>query len=74
MNLPVHRTHKKTTFFTILKIIRRLKTDSEFPNVGSNDDRTLLDSSAQKHKIAIKPKKKHASSKAKKYSPKPGER
>ncbi|KAL7050000.1 hypothetical protein ACKWTF_003934 [Chironomus riparius] len=53
---------------------KRLKTDSEFPNVGSSDGKTLLDSSAQKHKISIKPKKKHASSKAKKYNPKPGER
>jgi hypothetical protein len=52
---------------------RKHKTD---PDLNVGDLKPLLDSSAQKHKLAVKPRKKHASShrSLKKYSPKPGER
>lgn len=39
-------------------------------NVGQT---SLLDNSAQRNKLAVKPKKKHRSVSAK-YTPKPGER
>lgn len=42
--------------------------------VGDSKKSSLLDSSAQKHKLSVKPKKRHASSVQKKFSPKPGER
>lgn len=55
---------------------RKLKADPEL-NVG--ETKPLLDNTAQKHKLAVKPKKRHSSSahrnlSAKKFSPKPGER
>ena len=45
-------------------------------NIGES---ALLDNSAQKHKLSVKPKKRHSSSahrniSAKKFTPKPGER
>lgn len=56
-------------------ISRKHKTDAEL-GVGETKP---LDNSAQKHKLAVKPKKRHASSahrsiSPKKFSPKPGER
>jgi hypothetical protein len=45
--------------------------------VCSEISTTLLDTSAQKHKLAVKPKKRHASTTqkhAKKLCPQPGER
>lgn len=56
---------------------RKPKTDPSL-NVGETKP---LDSSVQKHKLAVKPKKRHASSahrnssiNTKSYTPKPGER
>jgi Domain of unknown function (DUF4592) len=52
------------------------KTD---PELTVGESTPLLDNSAQKHKLSIKPKKRHASSahrsiSSKKFKPEPGER
>lgn len=55
-------------------ISRKQKTVAE---LGVGESKLLVDNSAQKHKLSVKPKKQHASSihrSPKKFSPKPGER
>lgn len=54
---------------------RKHKADLDLDAVaGASGKSPLLDCSAQKHKLSVKPKKRHASSVRKKFSPKPGER
>lgn len=63
--------------FLFCYIFRKPKLD---PDLNVGDSENLLDSSVAKHKLAVKPHKKHSSSHRsstsphKTYEPKPGER
>jgi hypothetical protein len=76
----LNTTHKKQFTisqpqnFTSHLSHRKHKPDPELDAAVGDSKSSLLDSSAQKHKLAVKPKKRHASSVQKKLCPKPGER
>lgn len=64
-----------TTKKTYISQLRKHKSDPDLDAVvGDGGKSSLLDSSAQKYKLSVKPKKRHASSAQKKFNPKPGER
>lgn len=67
--------HNFTTKISLPISHRKHKPDPDLDAVvGDGSKSSLLDSSAQKHKLSVKPKKRHASSAQKKLNPKPGER
>lgn len=71
-----HKTLNDNIKLDHTSIDRKHKTETDL-SVG--ESKPLLDNSAQKHKLSVKPKKRHASSahrsiSEKKFTPKPGER
>lgn len=75
LTLTKQHMNNNMTPSKIFHISRKHNADPDLDAVvGETNKSPLLDNSAQKHKLSVKPKKRHASSVQKKFCPKPGER